>query len=79
MTSQPVPPPADELTYRQHQGWACCWCGASLWTPTGGVSVGRARSTAGWSIEVYACSQQCPQRPHLPRSIQESASQEGTP
>lgn len=48
-------PSADELTRPQHQGWACVWCGASLWTAQGGVSVGRAQVTDGTSIEVYTC------------------------
>ncbi|WP_107473345.1 hypothetical protein [Streptomyces sp. NRRL S-813] len=63
MTRHPKPPPMDELTYAQHQGWACCWCGTSLWTAVGGISVGRSPGPNGTSIEVYACSRLCPQRP----------------
>lgn len=48
-------PRAEELTNPQHQGWACCWCGRSLWTDRGGVSAGRAQGANGFSIEVYAC------------------------
>lgn len=48
-------PTADELTYAQHQGWACVCCGKSLWTAAGGVSVGRSQGANGFSIEVYAC------------------------
>jgi hypothetical protein len=54
MMPMPPLPNADDLTYAQHQGWACCWCHASLWTVRGGISVGRARGANG-SIEVYAC------------------------
>ncbi|MGW5409042.1 hypothetical protein [Streptomyces spiralis] len=60
---RPKPPPMDELTYAQYQGWACCWCGTSLWTPEGGLSVGRSQGPHSTSIEVYACSRLCPQRP----------------
>ncbi|MFF3928547.1 hypothetical protein [Streptomyces hirsutus] len=55
MTGRPCLPSADDLTYPQHQGWACVWCGASLRTERGGVSAGRARGAHGFSIEVYAC------------------------
>lgn len=48
-------PAAEALTFRQHQGWACCWCGRSLWSAPGGVSAGRAQGANGFSIEVYAC------------------------
>lgn len=48
-------PDAEQLTYAQHQGWACVFCGKSLWTAVGGVSVGRAQGANGFSIEVYAC------------------------
>ena len=48
-------PAAELLTFRQHQGWACCWCGRSLWSAPGGVSAGRAQGANGFSIEVYAC------------------------
>lgn len=54
MTTQTLPS-ADDLTYRQHQGWACVWCEASLWTTHGGVSAGRAYGADGSSIEVYQC------------------------
>ncbi|MBU5946826.1 hypothetical protein ACPCAJ_02290 [Streptomyces griseoincarnatus] len=54
MTARPLPS-ADDLTGPQYQGWACVWCGASLWTERGGVSAGRARASDGSSIEVYAC------------------------
>lgn len=56
-------PAAEELTFRQHQGWACVWCGKSLWTEQGGVSVGRAQGENGFSIEVYACPDCAPARP----------------
>ena len=65
MTS-PQPPTANGLTYAQRQGWACCWCGTSLWTPAGGVSAGIARGRSGahvLDIEVSACSLDCPKRP----------------
>ncbi|WP_254878590.1 hypothetical protein [Streptomyces sp. NA04227] len=58
MTARLKLPSADDLTYAQHQGWACCLCGKSLWTKVGGVSVGRARGGVGahsFDIEVYAC------------------------
>lgn len=60
----PTPPPATELTYRQYQGWDCCWCGASL--SAGGVSAGISRGTVGahkLDVEVYACGRRCPKRP----------------
>lgn len=53
----------DELTFAQFQGWACCWCGTSLWNAIGGVSAGRSQGRQGASIEAYACSQQCPKQP----------------
>ncbi|MFD6324176.1 hypothetical protein ACFWOL_15200 [Streptomyces sp. NPDC058442] len=59
MTSHPQLPSADDLTYAQHQGWACVWCGASLYTDRGGVSAGRAQGAHGFSIEVYACPGLC--------------------
>jgi hypothetical protein len=59
MSRHPVPP-ADELTYAQYSGWACCYCGNSLMQ--GGRSVGRAQGKSGahdLSIEVYACDPVC--------------------
>ncbi|MFD7994561.1 hypothetical protein [Streptomyces mexicanus] len=47
-----------QITYAQHQGWACVLCGASLWTAEGGVSLGHASIGDGpraYTIEVYAC------------------------
>jgi hypothetical protein len=61
MSPRPKIPPADELTYAQHQGWACVYCGASLMQ--GGVSVGRAfaqlQGVHTLDIEVYACKVPC--------------------
>ncbi len=56
-------PSALELTRSQYSGWACVWCGASL--ARGGVSVGRVQGSIGahdLSVEVYACSLDCPGR-----------------
>lgn len=52
-------PPPTELTYRQYQGWHCCWCSASLMS--GGFSAGISRGGVGahkLDVEVYAC-QRC--------------------
>jgi hypothetical protein len=60
MSPRPKIPPADELTYAQHQGWACVFCGAAL---PDAVSVGRAFAQLGGvhtlDIEVYACKVPC--------------------
>jgi hypothetical protein len=67
VTWQPKPPPATELTRAQYDGYACCWCGTSLWQ--GAISVGRARGSIGahvLDVEVYACSKRCPKRPRRP-------------
>jgi hypothetical protein len=60
MSPRPKIPPADELTYAQHQGWACVYCGATL---RDGVSVGRAFAKIAEAhtldIEVYACKVPC--------------------
>lgn len=50
-------PPVRALTRAQHDGWACCWCGRSLFR-CGGISAGIARGHMGahvLDIEVYAC------------------------
>ncbi|MEU9136933.1 hypothetical protein AB0D33_13345 [Streptomyces sp. NPDC048404] len=61
MSPRPTIPPADTLTYAQHQGWACIYCGASL--QDGAVSVGRAFAQLSeghaLDIEVYACKVPC--------------------
>ncbi|WPP30055.1 hypothetical protein [Streptomyces sp. CL7] len=54
MTGRPIPS-LDDLTRPQMQGWACIWCGASLHTAQGGMSIGRAVDSTGYSVEVYAC------------------------
>ncbi|MEV6536711.1 hypothetical protein AB0M86_45385 [Streptomyces sp. NPDC051639] len=60
MSPRPKIPPADKLTYAQHQGWACVYCGARL---RDGVSVGRAFAQLSeghaLDIEVYACKAPC--------------------
>ncbi len=48
--------PPTQLTYRQYQGWDCCWCSASL--RNDGVSAGVSRGAVGahkLDVEVYAC------------------------
>ncbi|GAA1008508.1 hypothetical protein ACFQWA_11825 [Streptomyces thermogriseus] len=60
----PEPPSALDLTYAQHAGWACCWCGKSL-LGCGGVEVGIARGSLGvhvLDVQVYACPD-CASRP----------------
>ncbi|MGW2379323.1 hypothetical protein [Streptomyces sp. NPDC001658] len=64
MTGRPEPPPVDQLSRAQFDGWACCWCGTRLWS--GARSAGIARGSSGahvLDIEVYECGPRCPERP----------------
>ena len=68
MTWTPKPPPATDLTRAQYDGWACCWCGGSLWE--GARSAGVARGSVGahvLDIEVYECGPRCRARPKRPQ------------
>ena len=67
MTRRPLPS-APSLTYAQHQGWACVWCGKRLWR--GAVSAGIARGRVGavvLDVEVYACPR-CAEPPETNQS-----------
>ena len=80
MTWQPTPPPVDELTRAQFDGWRCCWCHADLMG--GARSAGRAQGSSGaydLSIEVYECGPRCPERPRRPRRALETDQSGGTP
>lgn len=50
------PPPTADLSYEQHAGRACCWCGKTL--SGRAVSAGISRGRIGAHVldtEVYAC------------------------
>ncbi|MFJ8057361.1 hypothetical protein [Streptomyces sp. NPDC096142] len=71
MSQAPEPPPVEQLSRAQYDGWACCWCGKSLLHGSGVVSAGIARGNSGvhvLDVEVFACGPACPRRPHGPQS-----------
>lgn len=64
MNVRPEPPPVDRLTRAQYSGWACVWCGETLWHGAASAGISRGYSgTYALDNEVYECSPPCGKRP----------------